>query len=170
MYLLENNQHLSDAYATMFDLFRNIIMQKYFQYLNDNLLILLTRYILNFSFQMTNSFQQNIIVSSNESSNIQPQYFRHLTLQNQIEIKSCVELIDQLVDNLTMISCINHIVLCLCELLDLTWQFQLINKADGFKLSRSDYAKYDINDEIIKHIYQVDKYCYLFLKKCLIPE
>jgi hypothetical protein len=164
MYLLENNQYLNDSYASMFELFRNIIMQKYFQYLNDSLLVLLTRYILNFSFQMTNSFQSQYNTNNGPDMNAGSTTttpttattitHRHLSLQHQLEIKSCVELIDQLVDNLTMIACINHVVLCLCELLDLTWQFQL-NKSDGYKLTRTDNAKIEINDEIIKHIYQV---------------
>lgn len=156
MYLLENNQYLNDSYTSMFELFRNIIIQKYFQYLNDGLLVLLTRYILNFSFQMTNSFQIQYNANNGNDANLGSSTIshRHLSLQQQLEIKSCVELIDQLVDNLTMIACINHVVLCLCELLDLTWQFQL-NKADGYKLSRSDNAKIEINEEIIKNIYQV---------------
>ena len=168
MYFLENNQYLSDKYTDMFDLFHNIIVQKYFQYLNDGLLLLLTRYILNFSFQMTNSFQYNqesgATTTINTTTNVNTtatvaaasvSSHRFLSVQHQREIKSCVELIAQLVDSLTMIQCINHVVLCLCELLDLTWQFQL-NKADNYKLNRIDSAMIDTNDEIIKHIYQVN--------------
>ena len=160
MYFLENNQFLVDKYEGMFDLFRNIIVQKYFQYLNDNLLLLLTRYILNFSFQMTNSFQNSQettnsnTATSSSSNGVNNVSQKFLSLQHQLEIKSCVNLIEQLVDNLTIIQCINHAVLCLCELLDLTWQFQL-NKADNYKLNRIDSTMVETNDEIIKLIYQV---------------
>lgn len=142
---MENEQHLTDKYQQMFELYRNMIEHKYFQFLDDSILRLLTKYILNFSFQMTNTFQNSI-----DPSNAGKKTF---TKQEQSEIKTCVDLIDKLIDHLTIIDCINHVVLCLCELLDLTWRFQL-NRSDS-QVTQMDTKMSETNDATISHIYEV---------------
>ena len=85
-------------------LFQKIIADKKFQYLDEKLLSLLTGFILNFSY----------VVTKNASTPLSA---------NQIgDIRNCVELIDKLISHLTSIECVNHIVLSLCELLNLVRQ------------------------------------------------
>lgn len=49
IYFLLNAKSLSESSKYILKLFDNIINQRYFQYLDDNLLFLLTEFILNFS-------------------------------------------------------------------------------------------------------------------------
>lgn len=147
VYFLENSDYLNDKYQDIFDLFKNIITNKYFQYINENLLTLLTRCLLNFSFLITN------LVATNENN-------KPLTRQQKQDIKLCVELIDKVVENITTTVCINYVVLCLCELLDITSQNQ--NRSD-VQINRIDSQMTAMNDSTIIHIYEV-----IFNKKILI--
>lgn len=120
----------------MFLLFKNLITQKQFNYLDDKLMFLLTRYVLHFSFLITNSVVPSGAVVDTTST------MRKLTQQQHQDIDWCVDLVDKLVDQLTTTTCINHIVLSLCELLDITSQ--------NSRLSNSNSS-----DPIIARIYEV---------------
>lgn len=144
---MENSSYLLDKSNEIFELFKNIISQKFFQYLNENLLVLLTKFILNFSFLITNSVYPTQ-TQSNESS-----IFRPLSKQQQFDIKSCVELLEKIIQHITTTVCINYVVLSLCELLDVTWQNKL-NRSD-LPVNRSENPANDSSDPTIK-IYEVN--------------
>lgn len=96
---------------------------------------MLSRTILNFSYLITASFE------------------RH-NRQQQEDIKSCVDLIDNLIDNITSSVCINYVVLCLCELLDIVWQNS--QKKTEVQLNRNEYqAMAENSDFIINQLYSV---------------
>lgn len=150
VYFLENSQFLIDKSQELFELFRNLIEQKFFQYLNDHLLMLLTKFILNFSFLLTNSVCPSPN-TANTDNTIKP-----FSKQQQHEIKACVDLVEKIIKHITTTVCINYVVLCLCELLDITWQNQL-NRSD-YHVNRSDSQMVNINDSIINQIYEVFKH------------
>ena len=164
IYFLQNSKHLSGKNEQLFHLFKNLIDRKYFQYIDDNLLLLLTRFILNFSFLVTNQMnsitnvptiskqQQDMAPNKNLNNSITSDnhHFTHLNTKQIMEIKLCVNLISKIIDQLTSIDCINYVVLCLCELLDIVWlssQLQINNNA----------FKNDLNElnDIIGNIYEV---------------
>lgn len=150
MYFLEHSSELSDKNQELFELFKNLITNKFFQYLNDTLLVQLSKFILNFSFKITNSVTMTTTTATNvETSSM----IKSLGKQQQIEIKFCVELVEKLIDHLTTIECLNCVVLCLCELLDIAYQNQQ-NRSD-FLLSRQDTQMSNTNDTIINNIYEV---------------
>ena len=139
----------------MFQLFKNLISQKYFHYFDDNLLLLLTKYILNFSFLITNSVSssKDSLNSTNQQTTNDGYILKPFSKQQQTEIKSCIDLIDKLVGQLTSLDCINHVVLCLCELLDITYQNQL--HRNEYAVNRADTKMASANDSIIIHIFEV---------------
>jgi hypothetical protein len=149
----------------MFTLFKNLITQKCFHYFDENLLTLLTKYILRFSFAIANavSFRSCSTPASVPSQSADYSYLiKPLSKQQQAEIKSCVDLMDKLVGQLTTTVCINHVVLCLCELLDITYQNQL-SRSD-YAVNRVDTQMANVNDSIITQIYEVRRF---FTKKTL---
>lgn len=103
---LENAKQI-DNILKILELFYNFLDQKYFLYFDEQILRLLTRYILNYSFVVTNE-----MVTNGPS----PKLLNELQLK---EIRACVQLIEKLIDHLADIASINHVVLCLCELIDL---------------------------------------------------
>ena len=115
-------------------MFKNIITQEYFQYIDDNLLFLLTKFILNFSYVIT----KNLTGTDNAKTIA-------FNSKQQIEIKNCVELTHQLISHLTTINCVKHVVLSLCELLDLVWLNQ--------SFRNSDLTMTSINENVIAKIY-----------------
>jgi ATP/maltotriose-dependent transcriptional regulator MalT len=137
----------------MFHLFKNLISQKYFHYFEENLFTLLTKYILRFSFSIANSVALHHTHTSTPAPHAVDNLIKPLTKQQQIEIKSCVELMDKLVEQLTTTVCINHVVLCLCELLDITYQNQL-SRTD-YAINRTETQMANVNDSIIIQIYEV---------------
>ena len=52
------------------------------------------------------------------------------TRQQQAEIEMCVELTTHLVDHLTTIDSVKHVVVTLCELLDVVWLNQTVRGGD----------------------------------------
>jgi hypothetical protein len=153
IYFLDKAEFLPNKCEEIFEIFENLLNKKYFNYFDENLLLILTKYILNFSFQITNSVIQHQQAAFSSSTEELTFYFvKPLNKQQQNEIKSCIELIERLVDQLTTTSCINHVVLCLCELLDVTYQSQL-NKSD-YQVNRVDSQMASINDTIIGKIYE----------------
>ncbi|CAF0862230.1 unnamed protein product [Brachionus calyciflorus] len=138
VYFLENCESISDRCQEIFELFLNILSNKFFQYINENILSILTRYMLNFSFHITKS--------------VYHETYKPLTRQQQQDINLCVKLIDKVIENLTTSICINYVVLCLCELLDITWQNQL-NRSD-IQINRIDSQMIIINESIIAQIYE----------------
>jgi hypothetical protein len=68
------------------------------------------------------SYNNLKILSSTKSHLKKPSLSISLSKEQQVQIKACVQLIELLINHLTTKTCINHVVLCLCELLDLwTW-------------------------------------------------
>ncbi len=155
IYFLQNPKNLIDKNEQLFHLFKNLIERKYFQYIDDHLLLLLTRFILNFSFLVTNQMNTTAAIDeiSINFSNItitDNQQLQNLNTKQIKEIKSCVNLIAKIIDQLTSIDCINYVVLCLCELLDIVWQssqIQLNNNTHGNDLN-------ELNN-IVGNIYEV---------------
>lgn len=70
IYFLLNAKNLSESAKYILKLFDNIINQRYFQYLDDNLLFLLTEFILDFSHVIakTLELENNSVGSSGKSS------------------------------------------------------------------------------------------------------
>ena len=96
--------------------------------------------------------QQDVAPNKNLNNSITSDnnHFTHLNTKQIMEIKLCVNLISKIIDQLTSIDCINYVVLCLCELLDIVWlssQLQINNNA----------FKNDLNElnDIIGNIYEV---------------
>ena len=131
MFFLRNFEHLNENGQQLFDIFKNIIAEKKFQYLDDKLLTLLAKFILNFSYTVT------------KNSNWTPS--STLSRQELCEVRNCVELIEKLSGHLTTIECVNYVVLSLCELLNLVW----LNQA-----SRDSQISL-FNSEIISLSYEV---------------
>ncbi len=154
-YFLENSDSLNDKSDEMFALFKNLIAQRCFHYFDENLLTLLTKYILRFSFAIANSvsFRSCSTPAAMPLQSSDVHLTKPLSKQQQGEIKSCVELVDNLVAQLTTTVCINHIVLCLCELLDITYQNQ--RSRSDYAVNRVDTQMANVNDSIITQIYEV---------------
>lgn len=133
IYFLLNAHLLNESSKHLFKLFKNIITEEYFQYIDDNLLFLLTKFILNFSYVIT----KNLTDSGKTMA---------FNSKQQMEIKNCVELTNQLVNHLTTINCVKHVVLSLCELLDLVWLNQSFRSSDALMAN--------VNENIIAQIYE----------------
>ena len=144
IFFFKNSQFLSDRTQQIFELFTNIIANKHLIYLDDDLLVELTKFILNFSFNLTKNLASSSINSN--STSLRTVVF---TKQQQVELKCCVELIEKVIDHIAKKVCVSHLVLCLCELLDLTWQSQS-NRLDGQSTNRpSDGQLVGTSNEVI---------------------
>ncbi|RNA11927.1 hypothetical protein BpHYR1_032477, partial [Brachionus plicatilis] len=130
VYFLENSELLIDKFGDLFIMFKNLMTNKYFQYTNEQILTMLSRTILNFSYLVTANFERPGRL-------------------NQEDIKSCVDLIENLIENITSSICINYVVLCLCELLDIVWQ----NGQPRTEVQLSRNEALDFSDLLISQIY-----------------
>ncbi len=160
IYFLQNSKHLTDKNEKLFHLFKNLIDRKYFQYIDDNLLLLLTRFILNFSFLVTNQMNNTANTTTTKQEVATTKNFSSLAIENPqltqlntkqiMEIKLCINLLAKIIDELTTIDCINYVVLCLCELLDIVWL------SSQLQINNNVFAN-DLNElnNIIGNIYEV---------------
>ena len=74
------------------------------------------------------------------------------------ELKSCVDLIQQLVGCLATIECVKNIVIVLCELLDLVWLNQSFRHSDPQVVAA--------NEQLIAQLYQVYSFDSTFINSC----
>ncbi len=96
----------AESNKQVFDLFKNMIQNQFFHLLDDQLISQLTKYVLNFSYD---------IIKQTHHSNC-------LT-KNQInETKSCIDLCEKLCLNLVTIESVTFMIIVLCELIDLISQ------------------------------------------------
>jgi hypothetical protein len=127
---------LKERTVELFEVFYNLIDNNHIHYFDESLLLLLTQYILKFSYlttNMINKFNSNAKLSVNQIESQQKQQQSVLYSLNKkqfTEIDLCIKLIDKVMLYLTNKDSINHIVLCLCELLDLLNNSQQINGID----------------------------------------
>jgi len=106
IFLRYSNGLTNESNKQLFDLFRNIIINQFFHLLDDSLVLKLGKYILNFSYELLK----------------QASHQHQLNKQQQIDIKSCIDLCEKLSPNLTTIESVTHLIIVLCELLDVNRQ------------------------------------------------
>ena len=108
IFLRYSNGLTNESNKQIFDLFRNIINNQFFHLLDDSIVFKLSKFILNYSYDLlkqTNNIHQHL-----------------LSKQQQLDIKSCVDLCEKLSPNLTSIESVTHMIIVLCELLDVSRQ------------------------------------------------
>lgn len=96
----------NESNKQVFDLFRNIISNQFFHLLDEPLVLRLSKYILNFSFDLLRQANSQHVLNK----------------QQQIDLKACVDLCEKLSTNLTTIESVTHMIIVLCELLDVNRQ------------------------------------------------
>lgn len=84
------------------EIFKNVIKNRFFNFLNEKLLTLLCKFVLRFSYNIAKNFSEEA---------------KGLTKQKVIETESVIELIELLIERLMKKDCISYIAVCLCEIL-----------------------------------------------------
>lgn len=144
IYFILNSKYLNEGPKHLFRLFENLITAQYFQFIDDNLLFLLTEYISRYSYFIIKSLTITPGVdSANAGINSSIAQYNK---QQQLDIKECVQLTEHLIMELTTIDCVKHVVVSLCELLNIVWL--------NHTFRNSDSQMNSMNELIISQIYQ----------------
>lgn len=127
---MNNSKNIIDE-NRLTEIFKNVILNRFFHFLNEKLLTLLCKFVLRFSYNISKTFSE------------EP---KGLTKQKVIETESVIELIELLIERLMKKDCISYIAVCLCEILYVLSLYNQINSQNKIVLSL---------ENIISKLYQV---------------
>jgi hypothetical protein len=152
IFILDNSLHLIDRHRQLMFMFKHLLENpNNFGFLTENLINSLSIFLLDFSFFLTNTLNS---LNLTDQTHLQPSTSKHLNKVQLEDLSLCVDLLQILIKHLAQIDCINHVVLCLCELLDLVWQNKIYLQKSDYQLNRLDSQMFEQNEQIAQRIFE----------------